>query len=195
MLHLFEGPGNLWRWRSVLRLRLRERLRRDHYRHTGRSAALAELVGDTELSAGLLPLLGMGRDVPDGRMYLRHNHLRVDWRKGRAGRRSRGHSAEYFDRVRAVSESFAQALGATFRDNPIWFLDRVITVHPLGGCPMGRSAAEGVVDARGTVFGYPDLHIADGSVMPGPVGANPSLTIAALADRFAEHVIEEARRR
>jgi cholesterol oxidase len=26
--------------------------------------------------------------------------------------------------------------------------------------------------------------------MPGPVGPNPALTIAALADRFAEHIIE-----
>jgi choline dehydrogenase-like flavoprotein len=33
----------------------------------------------------------------------------------------------------------------------------------------------------------PDLPIADGSVMPGPVGPNPSFTIAALADRFADH--------
>jgi cholesterol oxidase len=34
--------------------------------------------------------------------------------------------------------------------------------------------------------------IADGSVMPGPVGPNPSNTIAALAHRFAEQVIAEA---
>jgi cholesterol oxidase len=66
----------------------------------------------------------------------------------------------------------------------------VITVHPLGGCPMGRSASEGVVDASGNVFGYPGLYVADGSVMPGPVGPNPSLTIAALADRFADRILE-----
>ena len=51
---------------------------------------------------------------------------------------------------------------------------------------MGRDAGEGVVDPYGNVFGYPGLHIADGSVMPGPVGPNPSFTIAALADRFAD---------
>ena len=51
---------------------------------------------------------------------------------------------------------------------------------------MGRDADEGVVDPYGNVFGYPGLHIADGSVMPGPVGPNPSFTIAALADRFAD---------
>jgi cholesterol oxidase len=50
---------------------------------------------------------------------------------------------------------------------------------------MGRDASTGVVDSWGEVFGHPGLIVADGSVMPGPVGANPSLTIAALADRFA----------
>jgi cholesterol oxidase len=191
IIQLFEAPGDLWRWRSTFLRLMRERLRRDRYRHTGRSAALAALFGATELSSGLLPLLGMGRDIPDGRMYLHGNHLRVDWRKGRPGRLpSKGRSAPYYDRVRETSKRFAQALGGRFRDNPMWFLSRVITVHPLGGCPMGRDESEGVVDDRGEVFGHPGLHIADGSVMPGPVGANPSLTIAALADRFADHIIE-----
>ncbi|HTD57956.1 MAG TPA: GMC family oxidoreductase, partial [Solirubrobacteraceae bacterium] len=85
-------------------------------------------------------------------------------------------------------------LGADFLDNPIWHEDRVITVHSLGGCRMGRTAQEGVVDPLGNVFGHPGLHIADGSVMPGPVGANPSLTIAALADRFADGMIAEDER-
>jgi cholesterol oxidase len=70
------------------------------------------------------------------------------------------------------------------------WLSKVITVHALGGCPMGRDSSEGVVDSWGNVFGVPGLHIADGSVMPGPVGANPSLTIAALADRFADGILD-----
>ena len=67
----------------------------------------------------------------------------------------------------------------------------MVTVHALGGCPMGRDAGEGVVDSWGRVFGAPGLHVADGSAMPGPVGPNPSLTIAALADRFADAIIDE----
>src|SRR5215216_1420559 len=55
---------------------------------------------------------------------------------------------------------------------------------------MGRGPEEGVVDSCGAVFGHEDLYIADGSVMPGPVGPNPSLTIAALADRFADAQLE-----
>jgi cholesterol oxidase len=84
----------------------------------------------------------------------------------------------------------ADELGGEFRDNPLWWLSKVITVHALGGCPMGRDAQSGVVDSWGCVFGVPGLHVADGSVMPGPVGPNPSLTIAALADRFADGILE-----
>jgi cholesterol oxidase len=191
MLQMFEMPGDLWRDRRDLIRLAREHFRRDNYRHTGRSAFLAGLFGEAQLSAGLLPMLGMGRDVPDGQMYLRHNHLRVDWAKGKSaadvGPQAR--SAPYFARVRELSRRFADVLGADFRDNPMWFLSRVITVHPLGGCPMGRHEGEGVVDANGEVFGCPGLYVADGSVMPGPVGPNPSLTIAALADRFSDGIL------
>jgi cholesterol oxidase len=58
---------------------------------------------------------------------------------------------------------------------------------------MGRHTGEGVTDEWGEVFGVPGLYVADGSVMPGPVGANPSLTIAALAERFAERMVERGR--
>src|SRR5690606_9156794 len=42
------------------------------------------------------------------------------------------------------------------------------------------------------VFGFPGLYIADGAAMPGPVGPNPSLTIAAHADRMATRLLESA---
>ena len=82
------------------------------------------------------------------------------------------------------------ALQADYKDNALWYFRRAVTVHPLGGCPMGATPEEGVVDPYGQVFGYPGFSIADGSVMPGTVGPNPSFTIAALADRFAERTID-----
>jgi cholesterol oxidase len=57
---------------------------------------------------------------------------------------------------------------------------------------MGRDEREGVVDSFGRVFGFPGLFIADGSVLSGPVGANPSTTIAAVAHRCAERMIDDA---
>ncbi|HVD37949.1 MAG TPA: GMC oxidoreductase, partial [Solirubrobacterales bacterium] len=156
-------------------------------RKTEDDGLISDLLGDCELSSGLLPLLGMGRDIPDGEMLIKDDQLEVNWSK-------RGASATYYDHVRAKSEQVADELGSTFLDNPIWLANRVITVHSLGGCRMGRSEKEGVIDPQGRVFNHPGLHVADGSVMPGPVGANPSLTIAALADRFADTILEEPRR-
>ncbi len=59
------------------------------------------------------------------------------------------------------------------------------TAHPLGGCPIGRAT-----DAYGRVKGYRNLYAVDGSLVPGNAGgANPSLLIAALAERAMENII------
>ena len=181
MLQAADEPRALWLWRkAALRLFWKWIRRRPQPDISG---AVSSFFGDAALSAGLLPLLGMGRDVPDGRMQLHDGLLDVDWSKD-------GASKAYFDKLRGAMRDLSQELGGEFHDNPLWWLSKVITVHALGGCPMGRDGNEGVVDAWGRVHGVPGLHIADGSVMPGPVGPNPSLTIAALADRFADGIIE-----
>jgi len=137
------------------------------------------------LSSSSMPLFSMGRDIPDGTMTLTGDgYLDLDWRKRR--------SNEYFRLVRATGRQIAEALDAKFLDSPGWHLSRLVTVHPLGGCPMGRDERQGVVDSYGRVYGHPGLLIVDGSIMPGPVGPNPSNTIAALAHRAAERLIEEA---
>jgi cholesterol oxidase len=64
------------------------------------------------------------------------------------------------------------------------------TAHILGGATMGRSAAEGVCDAQGRVFGYPNLYIADGSLVPANLGVNPSLTITALSEHVMSGIPE-----
>jgi cholesterol oxidase len=61
-----------------------------------------------------------------------------------------------------------------------------VSVHPLGGCPMGDSINTGVVDWRGTVFNrdggvHEGLHVLDGAILPCAVGVNPFLTISALS--------------
>jgi cholesterol oxidase len=62
------------------------------------------------------------------------------------------------------------------------FLGMPSTAHILGGCPMGRSSDEGVVDLDCQVFNYPGLYVVDGSIVPANPGINPSLTITALAE-------------
>jgi cholesterol oxidase len=61
-------------------------------------------------------------------------------------------------------------------------LNASTTAHILGGCCMGASPESGVVDTNGEIFGYPNLFVADGSVVPANLGVNPSLTITALSE-------------
>lgn len=56
------------------------------------------------------------------------------------------------------------------------------TAHILGGCPIGKTAEEGVVNERFEVFGYKNFYILDGSIIPCNLGVNPSLTITALSE-------------
>jgi len=51
---------------------------------------------------------------------------------------------------------------------------------------MADDPAAGVVDAYGRVHGDTDLHVSEGSIVPGALGVNPSETIAALAERNVE---------
>ncbi|GII80321.1 hypothetical protein Sru01_53030 [Sphaerisporangium rufum] len=159
-----------------------ERIRALVTHDTNLSAEIAGLVGDGDLSGSSLPLLGMGRDVPDGVLRLRDGRLDVQWNSAA--------SEPHFDRLRATMRRVSDVLGAEHAGMPGWLGRRVITVHPLGGAPMGRHPGEGVCDAFGEVFDHPGLYIADGAALPGPVGANPSLTIAALADRMCTRLLE-----
>ncbi|MFB9376354.1 GMC oxidoreductase [Kineococcus gynurae] len=146
------------------------------------SGQLARLLGPGQRAAGILPLLTMGRDTPSGRLGLRDGYLDLDW--------SPAQSREYFAEVRRTLRRLAVAIDAEYHDSISTFLSRSVTVHPLGGCGMGRDPGTGVVDERGEVFGHPGLFVADGAVLPGPVGPNPSLTIAALAELFSGRMRE-----
>lgn len=57
------------------------------------------------------------------------------------------------------------------------------TAHILGGACMGSTREDGVIDPHHRVFGYPGLMVVDGSAVSANPGVNPSLTIAALAER------------
>jgi choline dehydrogenase-like flavoprotein len=57
--------------------------------------------------------------------------------------------------------------------------------HLVGGCRMGFTPADSVVDASHRVWGMPNLFVCDGSVLPTQGAANPALVIMALADRLA----------
>jgi len=121
--------------------------------------------------------LVMTHDDAGGTMMLADDRVRIEWR-GLQGQ-------DIFKRVDAQLRRATAALGGIYVPNPF----RPITVHPLGGCGMGNSATDGVVDHEGRVFdpdsGMPHdgLYVCDGSVIPRSLGVNPLFTIAALAER------------
>jgi choline dehydrogenase-like flavoprotein len=65
--------------------------------------------------------------------------------------------------------------------------------HLLGTCKMGDDPATSVVNGFGQSHDIPNLFIFDGSTWPTSAGMNPTATIAAMALRSAEHLIEARR--
>jgi cholesterol oxidase len=58
-----------------------------------------------------------------------------------------------------------------------------MTAHIIGGCPIGATAADGVIDPWQRLYGYEGLHVVDGAAVTANLGVNPSLTITAQAER------------
>lgn len=58
-----------------------------------------------------------------------------------------------------------------------------VTAHLIGGCPIGDTPENGVIDAYQRLYGHPGLHVVDGSAVTANLGVNPALTITAQAER------------
>jgi cholesterol oxidase len=60
-----------------------------------------------------------------------------------------------------------------------------MTAHVIGGATIGSGPETGVIDPYHRLYGHPRLHVMDGAAVSANLGANPSLTITALAERAA----------
>jgi len=69
--------------------------------------------------------------------------------------------------------------------------DMPVSAHILGGCVMGRDSSRGVTDKYHRVFGYENMYVIDGSMIPANLGVNPSLTITAMAERAMNYIPEK----
>ena len=135
----------------------------------------------------LMVWLGAGMDAADGELSLRRSasrkrtalHLRWNVEQSRS----------VVETILAVHQKMTETTAGRLLPNPGWSLFKnLVTLHPLGGCRIGVTPADGVVNHLGEVFGHPNLYVVDGAILPASVGRNPSHTIAALAERIATHV-------
>lgn len=144
-------------------------------------------------------LLGMGHDGAAGRITLNEQGFgEVNW-PGLL-------DSDYRKLIRYEFEQVALALGGNYRYLRI-FGDRMISVHPLGGCGMSADPRYGVVNHKGQVFdgagggdldyqtGSPRVHsglyVVDGAVLPTSIACNPFLTITAMAERASDLMLAE----
>ena len=165
-----------------------------------------EFVSEDEMTMNMMCIAAMGRAAADAQFRLGgfgETTLRV--------RRDHGHAFlrdPIYEDISQTLERFARRLtdvGDSHFMNP--FTGKVAGAlgaksiglsHPLGGCRMATSAAEGVCDEHGRVYDkskdggtgvYEGLYVTDAARIPTALGVNPSLTIAALALYSADYII------
>jgi len=163
---------------------------------------------EDELTYNMMCVVAAGRDQSLGQFRLgesrRDSPLRVRRTDGKPF-----HKDPIYKEIEVSLQKLAEKLPSKepFRNpflSPVTgeLVGKSVTVsHPLGGCPMGKSADSGVVDEYGRVFRaqpkggespfYDGLYVADAAIIPTALGVNPSLTIAALALRIANRLSEE----
>jgi cholesterol oxidase len=125
--------------------------------------------------------------------YLRLRWAKKPWKFFRRGLRSERSTDRpvpiYFPIAHDIARRMAKRVdGIPGSCNIEVLLNVPTTAHILGGCPMGTSAENGVIDECGRVFGYQGLYVVDGAAVPSNLGVNPSLTITAMAEHAMSHI-------
>jgi choline dehydrogenase-like flavoprotein len=67
-----------------------------------------------------------------------------------------------------------------------------VSAHPLSSCRLGDDPGTSALDDHHELRGHPGLFVTDGAAVPTSLCVNPSLTIAALAERASAAVVARA---
>ncbi len=132
-----------------------------------------------------IPLLKMGDDRAFGVIRLNRKHKAVidyDIKANKA----------FYAKLNRLGRRVAKNTRSFWAPNIFFYTLRILEVpHNQGGVPMGDGPADGVVDHAGRVFGYDDLIVMDGSILPVSPRPNPALTITAVAERAMETIVRQ----
>ncbi|CAG8634751.1 16267_t:CDS:10, partial [Cetraspora pellucida] len=127
----------------------------------------------------------MSHDDNTGRIQLVNNKVKIEYS-----------GVGETEMVKKLNEKLSRAstvVNGDYVASPLWVKAlgcKLITVHPLGGCCMGKDGNSGVVNHKGQVYKgtgtdvHKDLYICDGSIVPTALAVNPFLTISCLAERI-----------
>ncbi len=150
------------------------------------------LLGDKALDQSMV-MLGMGHDGANGRVIKKDGRYQIKW----PGLRD----SEYRKMVFKEFERLAMAHRGKYKRLKA-FGYNLVTVHPLGGCGMSDDPAFGTTNQLGQVYDrqcsgisnneprvHHGLYVADGSVIPTALGVNPYMSIGAISERIANHIV------
>lgn len=165
----------------------------------GVSNLFTALLRDPQLNRSMV-MLGMGHDSAEGRMIKKAGRWQIKWE----GLKESRYRKMVFDDFQTI----ATAHGGKYKRLKA-FGDNLVTVHPLGGCGMSDDPLYGTTSHLGEVYDgkhggavgcnsaagegtaavHEGLYVADGSLMSTALGVNPYMTIGALSERVAQHII------
>lgn len=140
----------------------------------------------------------MGQDDAKGRITLQNDQLDVGWQEPIA-------QQQLWKDIETLLREFSSAMGGKYIALPGWQAilgkKKLTITHPLGGCPIGTTHEDGVVNEFGQVFDasqpanskavLPGLYVVDGAAMPGALAANPTFTICAQALKSVTRALAE----
>ena len=125
-------------------------------------------------------------DDATGRFELEDDKLRLRWDEDPGDQK-------VFSDIEGLVRDFCEAMGGRYVPMPGWkgFGHKRLTItHPLGGCRVGSSRDDGVVNDVGQVCDgnaddpaavHDGLFVVDASVIPGAVVSHPTMTIVTQA--------------
>ena len=125
--------------------------------------------------------------------YMKFDYKRRWWRLGGKSMNSNCDTDQKVPAYIPIANEYTRRLADKIGGDPAAsiteiFFNTSTTAHIMGGCIMAENSDKGVIDYKGRIFGYNNLYVADGSIVPANLGVNPSLTITAMSEYILDQI-------